>query len=201
MALFWNKGYQYITLFFLIYVFPSLFQREAKKQQHTISSEHTESPVSRTVHGLRCLFYLQPNNLARHSFMNAGRTQGAPGSAAKDLIALRNHSRQSVSICGSSPALIPRGNVEGARQCQTHSGFCYRTLYRGKTRIWQNGKAVLGSPPKRDIIFVILDSSRQTCPSLWRETVSVSSRAVHSTNVLEKTVQNKGSRRVTRQMH
>lgn len=44
---------------------------------------------------------------------------------------------------------------------------------------------------KGNIIFIIPDN-KQTCSFLQRETLSLSSKVVHTTNILEKIVRNKG---------
>lgn len=120
--------------------------------------------------------------------MNARRTQGTHGSATKDFITLSNSSCQ--HLCQLLPQ-SHRATWRGPGDVWTNNGFCYRTLHPGKISILYNGRAVLDLPPKGDIIFDILDST-QTCSFLWRETISIFSKPVHYSNVLEKTVQNKG---------
>ena len=89
--------------------------------------------------------------------MDASRRHETPGSEIKYCVTYDTGRSQSISICTSSPSPNSHKAIQrGSHGTGTHSGLCYR------------------------------NSELQTCPLFWRETPSVSSKAVCSTNNMKR---------------
>lgn len=123
------------------------------------------------------------------SFTNVGRRCETPGSEPKGFIT--NNAARSMSFKFLSVPLaskVPWGQHKGPRHAAQAVGLCYMwgILRLGTSSLLFGCKQpCLPFAPERDIIFVIMNS-KTACPLLQWEALSLSSKAVHFTDILEK---------------
>ena len=144
----------------------------------------------KTVKSLRFLCYLQPKKLVCQSFIDAGSRLETPGSERKNFkktFKIQQAGQCELCVCISSSSL---SKSQGGKAEQGETTYSVGFYHSWGTPVFYNGpQAKLPNLCLEvDIIFIILGSNK---PASAPETLSLSSKVTHYTNILEKTIQNK----------
>lgn len=137
--------------------------------------------LSRTVKGLRCFMNLVSRMLAEDVRLL--------GQSQRVLLTAQQGAWASSSCEFPWPPKSHGDNIKGPSHAARVVGLCYvwGILHLGTSSLLFGCKQPCRTfVPERDIIFVIMNS-KTACPLLQWEALSLSSKAVHYTDILEKT--------------